>query len=140
MDSFTLSSNGAYDLICNNITSDNISVLSSLTVSGTNILSSLININNNINNINSNIGSSSSLNITGTTNINFNIGAQFTKINSSRLSVFHDVNGAFPYSPTDWYNVSDRLDKLYQCMSDTPYAIINYDATHTQTSFIESFQ
>ena len=67
MDSFTLSSNGAYDLICNNITADNISVLSSLTVSGTNILSSINNINNNINNINSNIGSSSSLNITGTT-------------------------------------------------------------------------
>ena len=37
MDSFTLSSNGANDIICNNITSDNISVLSSLTVSETNI-------------------------------------------------------------------------------------------------------
>ena len=46
MDSLTLSSNGAYDLICNNITADNISVLSSLTVSGTNILSSINNINN----------------------------------------------------------------------------------------------
>jgi hypothetical protein len=81
MDSFIISSNGANDLTCNNITSDNISVLSSLTVSGTNILSSLgnintnmNNINDNINNINSNIGStSSSLNITGTTNINFNV-------------------------------------------------------------------
>ena len=39
MDSFSLSSNGIYDLTCNNITSDNISVLSALTVSGTNILS-----------------------------------------------------------------------------------------------------
>jgi hypothetical protein len=131
MDSFSLSSNGAYDLTCNNITSDNISVLSALTVSGTNILSSLGNINSNLSNINSFIGStSSSLNITGTTNINFNVGAQFTKINSSGLSVFHNANGVFPYSPTDWYNVSDRLDKLYQCMSDTPNAIINYDATH----------
>ena len=27
MDSFTLSSNGAYDLTCNTITSDNISIL-----------------------------------------------------------------------------------------------------------------
>ena len=72
MDSFSLSSNGIYDLTCNNITSDNISVLSALTVSGTNILSSLGNINSNLSNINSFIGStSSSLNITGTTNINF---------------------------------------------------------------------
>ncbi len=59
MDSFTLSSNGANDITCNNITSDNISVLSSLTVSGTNILSSLGNINSNLTNINSFIGSTS---------------------------------------------------------------------------------
>ena len=133
MDSFSLSSYGAYDLTCNNITSDNISVLSALTVSSTNILSSLGNINSNLSNINSFIGStSSSLNITGTTNINFNVNNTiFTKINQSGLSVFHEANGTtFPYAPTDWYNVSDRLDKLYQCMSDTPTPIINYDATH----------
>ena len=64
MDSFTLSSNGANDLTCNNITSDNISVISSLTVSGTNILSSLGNINTNINNINNDIN-----------NINSSIGS-----------------------------------------------------------------
>ncbi len=57
MDSFTLSSNGANDITCNNTTSDNISVLSSLTVSGTNILASLGNINSNLTNTNSFIGS-----------------------------------------------------------------------------------
>ncbi len=130
MDSFTLSSNGAYDLICNNITSDNISVLSSLTVSGTNILSSINNINNNINNINSNIGSSSSLNITGTTNINFNVGTQLTTINISGLSVFHVAKETFPYTYAGWYNVSDRLSSLSQCMNDSVDAIINFDSTH----------
>ena len=61
-----LSSNGAIDLSCNNIISDNITAISSLTVSGIYILSSL-------NNINSFASSdSSSLNITGTTQINFN--------------------------------------------------------------------
>jgi hypothetical protein len=124
MDSFTLSSNGANDITCNNITADNISVLSSLTVSGSNILSS-------INRANSFIGTtSSSLNITGNANINFNVGTQFTKINLSGLSVFHDETNKFPYAPVDWYNISDRLDKLYPCMSDTPNAIINYDVTH----------
>ena len=147
MDSFILSSNGANDLICNNITSDNISVLSvltcnnitsdnisvlsSLTVSGTNVLSSLGNINSNLININSFIGStSSSLNITGTTNISFNVGTQLTTINLSGLSVFHEETSTFPYAPTTWYNVSDRLDKLFQCMSDNPDCIINFDATH----------
>ncbi len=71
MDSFTLLSNGANDMTCNNIKSDNIYVISLLTVSGTNILSSLNNINNSINNIYNNIGSASSLSITRTTNINF---------------------------------------------------------------------
>ena len=128
-----LSSTGLNDIDANNITSDNISVISSLTVSGTNILSSITDILSSINKANSFIGStSSSLNITGTTNINFNVNNTiFTKINQSGLSVFHEANGTtFPYAPTDWYNVSDRLDKLYQCMSDTPTPIINYDATH----------
>ena len=140
MDSFTLSSNGANDLTCNNITSDNISVISSLTVSGTNILSSLgnintniNNINNDINNINSSIGStSSSLNITGATNINFNVNNNlFTKINQSGLSIFHEGNSTtFPYTYEGWYNISNRLDSLYQCMNDSPESIINFDATH----------
>ena len=140
MDSFTLSSNGANDLTCNNITSDNISVISSLTVSGTNILSSLgnintniNNINNDINNINSSIGStSSSLNITGATNINFNVNNNlFTKINQSGLSIFHEGNSTtFPYTYEGWYNISNRMDSLYQCMNDSPESIINFDATH----------
>ena len=63
--SFILSSNGANDLSSNNITSDNISVLSSLSVAGNNILSSLSTLNTNINNINSFAGSTASgLNIT----------------------------------------------------------------------------
>ncbi len=126
-----LSSNGANDLTCNNITSDNISVISSLTVSGTNILSSLGTINTNINNINTFVGSSSSsLNITGTTNINFNVGTQFTIINLSGLSVFHDAKETFPFTYAGMYNVSDRLNSLHQCMSDSPEAIINFDSTH----------
>ena len=48
-----LSSNGAIDLSCNNIISDNITAISSLTVSGVNILTSLSNLNINIDNINS---------------------------------------------------------------------------------------
>ena len=70
--------------MCNDITSDNISVISSLTVSGVNILSSL-------NNINSFAGSTlSSLNITGTTQINFNASStNLTNINSIGLNVFH---------------------------------------------------
>jgi hypothetical protein len=126
MDTFTLSSNGANDITCYNVTSDNISVLSSLTVSGIIILASL-------GNTNSFIGStSSSLNITGTTNINFNVNNTiFTKINQSGLSVFHEANSTkFPYAPADWYNLSKRLDSLYQCMIDTPTPIISYDATH----------
>ena len=140
MDSFTLSSNGANDLTCNNITSDNISVISSLTISSVNILSSLgnintniNNINNDINNINSSIGStSSSLNITGATNINFNVNNNlFTKINQSGLSIFHEGNSTtFPYTYEGWYNISNRLDSLYQCMNDSPESIINFDATH----------
>ena len=40
-----LSSNGAIDLTCNNVISDNITAISSFTVSGVNILTSLNNIN-----------------------------------------------------------------------------------------------
>ena len=139
MDSFILSSTGLYDIDANTITSDNITVISSLTVSGTNILSSLgnintniNNINNDINNINSSIGStSSSLNITGATNINFNVNNNlFTKINQSGLSIFHDANEIFPFNYPGWYNVADRLNNLYHVMSDTPANIINFDASH----------
>ncbi len=60
-------------------------------VSGTNIVSS-------INKINSFIGStSSSLNRTGTTKINFNVGTQYTTINLSGLSVFHNASEIFPF-------------------------------------------
>ncbi len=45
MDCCGLSSTGLKDIDANNITSDNMSVLTSSTVSGTNILTSLSNIN-----------------------------------------------------------------------------------------------
>ena len=152
MDSFILSSNGANDLICNNITSDNVSVISSLTVSSINILSSLGNINTNLTTINTNLttintnlttinsnlnningiinSSSSSLNITGTTNINFNVGTQLTTINISGLSIFHNGTSNFPYSYAGMYNIADRLNSLYASMSDSPECLINFDSTH----------
>ena len=120
-----LSSIGAIDLSCNNIISDNITAISSLTVSGVNILTAL-------NNINSFAGSdSSSLNITGTTQINFNAGStNLTNINASGLNVFHTRMSDFPFGPTGWYNVSERFDKLYQLMSDTPLPLISFDTDH----------
>ncbi len=85
MDCCGLSSTGLNDIDANNITSDNISVISSLTVSGTNVLSSITDILSSINKANSFIGStSSSLNITGPTNINFNVNNTLvTKNNQS---------------------------------------------------------
>ena len=117
-----LSSNGAIDLTCNNIISDNITAISSLTVSGVKILTSLSNLNININNINSFASSDSSgLNITGTTQINFNAGStNLTIINTTGLNVFHTRMSDFPFCPMGWYNVSERFDKIYHLMSDTP--------------------
>ena len=104
MDCCGLSSTGLQDIDANNIMADNISVLTSLTVSGTNILSSLSTINLNLSTVNSNLStvntnlsningfinsSTPGLNITGTTNINFNVGTQLTTINLTGLSVFH---------------------------------------------------
>ncbi len=37
----------------------------------------------------------------------------------------HGYSDSFAHAPVDWYDVSDRLDKLYQCMSDTPDSTIN---------------
>jgi hypothetical protein len=63
------SSTGVQNVDANEITADHVTFFSSLYVSGINIISS-------INTINSFIGSSnSSLNITGTTQINFNAGS-----------------------------------------------------------------
>ena len=128
--SFILSSNGANDLSSNNITSDNISVLTSLSVAGNNILSSLSTLNTNINNVNNFIGStSSSLNITASTQINFNVSSySLTNINISGLNVFSSGRTTFPFSYPGWYNVSNRLDQLYYVMQDTPNSIIKYDA------------
>ncbi len=105
MDCCVLSSTGLNDIDANNITSDNITILSSLNVSGTNILleinnikiiingdinnrnSDIIDINTNLSNINGFINYSSfNLNIKGTTKINFNVGTQLTTINTSGSS------------------------------------------------------
>ena len=145
MDCCGLSSTGLNDIDANNITSDNISVLTSLTVSGTNIFTSLNTINTNLSTVNTNLStintnlstinsfinsSTSGLNITGTTNINFNVGTQLTTINLTGLSVFHTAKETFPYTYAGWYNVADRLSSLSQCMNDSVEAIINFDSTH----------
>ena len=122
MDNSNLSSIGSYDAVFNNITSDNATILSSLSVSGINILNSLSSVNNYIG------SSTSSLNITGTSQINFNAGAtSITTINLSGLSVFSNGRNEFPRSFPGWYNISERLDNLYLVMQDTPLSIINYD-------------
>jgi hypothetical protein len=122
MDNSNLSSIGSYDAVFNNITSDNATIISSLSVSGINILNSLSSVNNYIG------SSTSSLNITGTSQINFNAGATcITTINLSGLSVFSNGRSEFPRSFPGWYNISERLDNLYLVMQDTPLSIINYD-------------
>ena len=70
------------------------------------------------------------MNITGISNINFNVGTQLTTINTSGLSVFHVAKETFPYTYAGWYNVSDRLSSLSHCMNDSVEAIINFDITH----------
>ena len=74
------SSTGVQNVDANEITADHVTIFSSLYVSGINIISS-------INTINSFIGTSnSSLNITGTTQINFNAGSTcLSYINASGL-------------------------------------------------------
>ena len=101
-----LSSTGLQNVDANEITADHVTMFSSLYVSGINIISS-------INTINSFIGTSnSSLNITGTTQINFNAGStSLSYINVSGLNVFHPMNpDIFPYSDAGWYNVSECVN------------------------------
>ena len=101
--SFILSSNGANDFSSDNITSDNVSVLTSLSVPGNNILPSFSILNAQIYNINSSVGStSSSLNITGTTQINFNVGTTLTNINASSLNVLSSGRNNFTMLLNDW--------------------------------------
>ncbi len=47
-------------------------------------------------------------------------------MNMSGLSVFRDANNTFSFSPIEWYNVSDRFNKLYHCLSDEPECIIYF--------------
>ena len=46
------------------------------------------------------------------------------------LNVFHTRMSDFPFSPMGWYNVSERFDKLYHLMSDTPLPLITFDTDH----------
>jgi hypothetical protein len=87
MDCCGLSSTGLNDIDANNITADNITISPSLTVSGTNILLEINNINGDIIDINTNLSningiinySFSNLNITGTTKVV--IGCGHTAVN-----------------------------------------------------------
>ena len=122
---FTLSSTGLQNVDANQITADNTTIFSSLYVSGTNILSS-------INNLNSCIGpSNSSLNITGTTNITFNAGSSAsTYIDSSGINMSHTALTAFPLSYSGNYNVRDRFDNLRHVFLDAVDPMIKYDGDH----------
>ncbi len=82
-------------------------------------MSNLSNINGIINYLDSN------LNITGITNINFNVVTQLTNINISSICVFHEINESFPLNYAGWCNVSDRLVSLQHCMNDSLVVIIN---------------
>ena len=132
MDCCTLSSTGAYDLTTNNLISDNITVLSSLSVSGVNILSSINNLNTSVSNLNGYIGTSpSGLNITGSTKISFYVGSSaLTYIDQTGLNIFHTGRTTFPFSYDGYYNIRDRLDQLYFVMQDTPNSIITVSYTH----------
>ena len=119
---FTLSSTGLQNVDANQVTADNTTIFSSLYVSGTNILSS-------INNINSCIGTSnSSLNITGATKITFNTGSlASTYIDSSGVNIFHTT---FPLSYDGNYNVRERFDNLRHVFLDAADPMIKYDGDH----------
>ena len=67
---------------------------------------------------------SSSLNVTASTHINFNVSPySLTKINASGLNVFSWGRNTFPFSYPGCYNVSNRLDQLYYVMQDTSIAL-----------------
>jgi hypothetical protein len=72
----------------------------------------------------------SKFNIKLTTNINFNGVTQSTTIHLSGLRVFHVAKWTFSFTYAGWYNISDRLSSLLQCMNDYTEAIINFDIAH----------
>ena len=127
---YTLSSTGLQNVDANQITSDNATIFSSLFVSGVSIIDSINNLNSKVGNLNSFIGTSnSSLNITGTTQINFNAGGMnLTNINSTGLSVFHTGMTVFPFSYSGYYNVRERFDNLRHVFLDAADPVIKYDA------------
>ena len=130
MDCCGLSSTGLQNIDANEFTADNATVITSLSVSGINILSSINNLNSRFSNLNTYIGTSnSSLNITGTTQINFNAGGMdLTNIDSTGLNVYHTRVTEFPLNESGYYNVRERLDNLRHVYLDAYNPIIKYDA------------
>ena len=97
---FTLSSNGANDLIANNVTSDNVSVITSLIVSGNTTLQNSTTINNSLN-VSGNTIMSNSLNVSGTTFLNntsingiFNVSGISVLNNNTIIYGTLDVSGS----------------------------------------------
>ena len=129
---YTLSSTGLQNVDANEFRADNATVITSLSVSGVNILSSINNLNSNVNNLNSYIGTSnSSLSITGTTQINFNAGGMnLTNINSTGLNVYHTAMTDFPFNYSGYYNVRERFDNLRHVFLDAADPMIKYDGDH----------
>jgi hypothetical protein len=56
----------------------------------------------------------------------FNVNnTQFTKIDTSGLIVFHAARETiFPYYNDGWYNIGDRLFKLYHFLEDSPEILL----------------
>ena len=131
---YTLSSTGLQNVDANEFRADNATVITSLSVSGVNILSSINNLNSNVNNLNSYIGTSnSSLSITGTTKISFNAGGMdLTKIDSTGLNVYHTMVTVFPFNESGYYNVRERFDNLRHVFLDAADPMIKYDGDNNK--------
>ena len=135
--SCNLSSNGLTDIEANEIIADNINIYSNLNVSGLSTfnnvsISSTLTVNgeNVINKIND-VLTAPTINLNAANYINLNISSvSQCKINVSGLSVFHPNVGDMdaPFAPGEYWNVSQRFDKLYDVMSDNPKRLVCFDA------------
>ena len=115
-----LSNTGLEEINATDITTNNITIFSSLIVNGENI----------VNKING-VLSAPTINLNAVNNININISSvSQCKINTSGLSIFHPNVGDYnaPYAPGENWNVSQRFDKLYDVMSDNPKCLVSFDA------------
>ena len=83
-----------------------------------------------INKINS-LLNTTTIDVNAGNNINLNIGTESQcKINSSGLSVFHPNAEDFdaPYAQGEYWNVSERFDRLYDFMNYNPKRLVTFDA------------